>query len=219
MARHRTQWPLLLIGAAVVFGATPWSAAVWFAASRLAYVLFVGVSLRREEGRLRRDGHEAAWNRFARRSSWLMNNDAVAFTALCIVTADGFAQPASWPLTVAVGAVLVALGVGVKSWAAASLPAGSYHWRNFFVAPEKDAVRADGPYRWMSSPMYTVGYAHCYGAALALQSPAGMVAAAGAQASILLLHFLVEEPHLERLRALESLRAAAQAEAVPASGR
>jgi protein-S-isoprenylcysteine O-methyltransferase Ste14 len=199
--RFASHWPTLVVGAGVLFACPAWAAAAWFAASRLAYVLFVGASLRAEGRRGAGGGREASWTRFSARSSWLMDNDAVAFVVLCLATAGRFEFPMSWPASVTAGSALAVLGIGVKAWAAASLPPGSYHWRNFFLAPDRPTLSAAGPYRWMSSPMYTLGYAHAYGLAVALQSPAGLAAAALAQLSMLLLDLLVERPHLQRLHA------------------
>jgi len=193
--------PAVLVGLGVGYVGRTWSAIAWFAASRLAYVVYVAVSLRaatraRESGVGRSD---AAWARFRRVSSILMDNDAIAFGALCIVTRGADILPGPPWIEVAAGAALFALGVGVKLWANATLPPGSYHWRSFFdpSAASGELTNA-GPYRWLRHPMYTVGYAHAYGFALALGSIEGLFAAAGAQAAILLLNAVVERPHLRR---------------------
>lgn len=174
----------------------------WFVASRLAYVLFVGLSLRAEtrHGSLsRRGGPEKAWRRFSVRASWLMDNDAIAIAALCLVTAGTLAAPFPFWATAVAGLGLVVLGVGVKVWATSSLAPGSWHWRDFFIPSEDAAASAVGPYRFISNPMYTVGYAHAYGIALFFRSVHGIAAAAFAQATILLLLHAVERPHFGRM--------------------
>ena len=199
-----SHWPSLVAGFGIVRIDLPWLAVVWFAASRVAYVGYVGVSLRAQELRgppVAEGAEDGAWPRFSTRASWLMDNDAIAFVALCVVTAGTVAPSMPWSVAIVVGGVLVLLGSGVKIWANASLSPGSYHWRNFFIAPAPHTLVASGPYRWVSNPMYTIGYAHLYGVALAMKSLPGLAAAVGAQASILLLHLLVERPHLHRLRA------------------
>jgi protein-S-isoprenylcysteine O-methyltransferase Ste14 len=57
-----------------------------------------------------------------------------------------------------------------------------------------------GPYRFLSNPMYTIGYLQTYGVALIVGSWPGLVAAVFAHVSILLFHFLIEKPHFERLQ-------------------
>ena len=151
--------PTILLGLAVVCVADATLAAGWFAASRLAYVLFVGLSLRAVSngGAPRVEDADSVWRRFRDRSSWLMDNDAAAFCALCIVTrGDQILATPRW-VEIALGAVLVVVGAGVKIWANASLEEGSYHWRSFFVPHENGALVAVGPYRWLADPMYTIG--------------------------------------------------------------
>lgn len=202
LRRAAAHWPALVVGVGVHATGSAWLAASWFVASRLAYVLFVGTALRAEDRRDDRgEGRGAAWERFSARASWLMDNDAVAFVALCLVTAGVFPPGIPWTATVVAGFLLCVVGVGVKVLAAASLPVGSYHWRDFFLLPESRTLLAPGLYRWVSNPMYTLGYAHVYGLALALRSWPGLAAGAFAQASILLLLVLVELPHLRRHRA------------------
>lgn len=179
-------------------------ASAWLVASRLAYVLFVGISLRAEEKRgalSRRDGPDVAWARFRARAACLMLNDAVAIGALCIVTRGTMPPPGPPWVAVLAGLVLIVVGLGVKTWAAATLSEGSFYWRDFFVRPQKTVRSAQGPYRWLSNPMYTVGYAQTYGFALVFRSGPGLAGAAFAHVMILLLHALVERPHFRRLEA------------------
>jgi len=58
---------------------------------------------------------------------------------------------------------------------------------------------ATGPYRFISSPMYTVGYLQMYGLALMLRSFPGLIAAGFSQVAILTFYFLIEQPHFRRL--------------------
>jgi len=182
----------------------PAVAVAWFVAARLAYVLYVGRTLRTRErrgaGAPDADPRtaEAEWTRFRVRASWLMDHDAVAFVTLCLVTFSTWRTDLPWAVTWTVGGVLVVAGFSVKAWAAASLPPGSYHWRSFFLPGEAGPRSRQGPYRWISSPMYTLGYAHAYGAAVAARSLHGLAAAAFAHAAILALHVLVERPHVRR---------------------
>jgi len=193
--------PLVLAGLAVAFTGSVPLAVAWFVASRLAYVGFVGLSLRAEsrDGALsRRENPEAAWRRFSARASRVMFGDVVAFGALCIVTRATLPPLGPAWLAPVVGGLLVALGVGIKVWATKHLDEGSFYWRDFFVPPEHRNRSVSGPYRWLSNPMYTVGYAHAYGFAVLLGSGAGLAGAAFAQLAIVSLAVLVEHPHVRR---------------------
>jgi protein-S-isoprenylcysteine O-methyltransferase Ste14 len=121
-----------------------------------------------------------------------MDNDAAALFALCITTASSLGDVGLPSLLVTlIGVALTLLGFGMKLWATVSLPPGAYHWRDFFVRSDAP-VGAGGPYRFLSDPMYTVGYAHAYGIALLFRSVPGLIGALAGQALMLLLNVLVE---------------------------
>ena len=162
--------------------------------SRLAYVLFVGWTLRRDE-----NAGAEAFRRFRSRVMWVMNHDGFAFIVLCVVTRNTWTLPFSPALTFAVGAVLALVGVGTKVWAARTLGSDAYYWRNFFEPDRAIGPVASGPYRFASNPMYTIGYLQTYGLALMLRSFPGIIAAGFSQAAIFAFYFIVERPHFRRL--------------------
>src|SRR3989454_11988137 len=177
-----------------------WIALAYHLASRLAYVLYVGVTLKRQDrdGYLpRRHGPEAAFRRFRRVAAIVMANDAVSLGVLCLVSANTLHLGLPRGLTIAVGAGLALVGVATKMWAAATLGDG-YYWRNFFTPADRIVPKAAGPYRWLKNPMYTVGYLPSYGLALATASALGLIAALFDQCAILTFYHLVEKPHCER---------------------
>jgi protein-S-isoprenylcysteine O-methyltransferase Ste14 len=171
-------------------------------ASRLAYVLFVGIALRRQERDAiytRRYGETEGFRRFRRVAAIIMNHDAVVFILLCVVTRNTLTLPVSRLAAIVVGAVFVIVGVGIKIWAARTLGSNAYYWHNFFAPNDAQGPVSTGPYRFASNPMYTIGYLHTYGLALILGSLPGLVVSAFAHAAILAMYFLVEKPHFERL--------------------
>ena len=183
-----------------------WIALAYHLASRLAYVLYVGLTLNRQDRTAyltRRHGAEAGFRRFRRAAAFVMANDAVSFVVLCLVSANTLRVGLPRGLEIAVGAVLVLVGVSTKLWAAATLRDG-YYWRNFFAPGEPVVPNTAGPYRWLRNPMYTVGYLPTYGLALATGSVFGLVAALFAQSAILTFYRLVEKPHFERHRRTSS---------------
>src|SRR2546427_2393870 len=79
-------------------------------ASRLAYVLYVGLALRRQERTgyfTRRYGPEEGFRRFRRAAAILMSSDAVRFVALCLVSRNTPAIGVPRDLVLAAGAVVV----------------------------------------------------------------------------------------------------------------
>src|SRR5919109_560602 len=156
--------------------------------SRLAYVLYVGFVLRREE----LYGPSGNFRRFRRRASFVMNNDAVAFVALCVATRNTLHPAMPRALSVAIGVALAIIGLGTKLWAARTLGGEAYYWQNFFEPESGPDPATSGPYRFIRNPMYTVGYLQTYGLALIMRSLPGLFMSAFAQAAILTFHFLVE---------------------------
>jgi protein-S-isoprenylcysteine O-methyltransferase Ste14 len=179
-----------------------WIAISYFLVSRLAYVIGVGVALSRQQ----RDkyfslryGTKAGFLRFRRVASLIMNNDGVAFIVVCLATPHTLHVALPAPIQIGLGATLCLIGFGTKIWAARTLGARAYYWHNFFMPKPFVPPDPPGPYRYLKNPMYTVGYLHTYGLALLLGSLPGFLAAAIAQASILVFHHLVEKPHFELL--------------------
>ncbi len=170
-------------------------------ASRLAYVLYIGVALARQERSASftlQHGADEGFRRFRRVAAALMYNDAASFVWLCIATRHTLRLDVPPSITVIVGALLVLVGLAVKFWAAASLGAGAYYWRDFFLPAERSAP-AGGPYPFLKNPMYTVGYLPAYGCALVAASLPGLIAAALDQAAILAFYRWVEKPHVEKM--------------------
>jgi len=170
-------------------------------ASRLGYVLYIGIALARQERRTvstARHGGEQEFRRFRRSAAFFMYNDALSFVLLCGVTRDTLALGVPSVLSITAGAILVLVGFGTKVWARATVGAGAYYWRDFFFPIDRPVVTS-GPYAFLKNPMYTVGYLQTYGLALVTASLPGLIAAAIDQAGILLFYQLVERPHVERM--------------------
>src|SRR2546429_2969339 len=81
-------------------------------ASRLAYVLYVGLALRRQERTgyfTRRYGPEEGFRRFRRAAAILMSSDAVSFVVLCLVSRNTLAIALPRGLVLAAGAEVAVL--------------------------------------------------------------------------------------------------------------
>lgn len=173
-------------------------------ASRLAYVIGIGVALtqqKRSQRFTRHAGVEAGYRRFRRLAAIVMNNDALSFVILCLVTRGTLGPVLPSGVLLGIGLALILLGAGTKLWAAAALAPGAYHWHDVFEPSAFLALEPQGPYRLLKNPMYTVGYLHAYGFALVTGSWLGLLAAGFDQAAILTFHQLVEKPHVIRASA------------------
>jgi len=170
-------------------------------AARLAYVGYVWVGLTRQQKDgwwTTRWGIDGGFARFRRWASFIMTIDAVSFVAVCLVGWGTLPALVPRAAGVAIGVVLVLLGVGTKLWAAATLGKKAYYWYNFFTPAAPVARASAGPYRYLKNPMYTVGYLQTYGAALISGSLPGLIASVCDQAAILLFHWRVESTHFKR---------------------
>jgi protein-S-isoprenylcysteine O-methyltransferase Ste14 len=191
------------MGGAVAFG--------YHVASRLAYVLGVGIALRRQErhGASGERGSAARqFRRFRVLASILMVSDVASFGVLCVVTRHSLAKDLPSTLLLTLGLILIVFGVAIKAWAARRLGGKAFFWYNFFEPGAVIAPNPPGPYRFLKNPMYTVGYLPAYGLGLVCGSVPGVIAAAFDQAAILIFYRLVEKPHFDRLAQLNVRRAA-----------
>jgi len=178
------------------------AAVLYHIASRLTYVIWVGRVLQREE----RTGHYTkahgeveGFLHFRRTAALIMNNDAVSFVVMCVLTYG------TWPAGTArlpfalVGAALVVVGLGMKLWARAAVGADRYYWRDFFGQQATGSAPVGGPYRFFKNPMYVVGNLHLAGLALVAASWPALAVSLFSHAAILVFNHLVERPHVRRL--------------------
>lgn len=187
--------------ARVIESASTWAALGYGLASRLAYVVYVGIALSRQERSgyfTRRWGTQGGFRRFRRVAALLMINDAVSFVVVCLVGWNTLRLDVPRGLEVATGALLVVLGVVTKVWAARAVGARAFYWHDFF-SPVPTVATSTGPYRFLKNPMYTVGYVQTYGFALVSASLVGLVAAVFDQVAILTFYWWVEKPHFDRM--------------------
>jgi isoprenylcysteine carboxyl methyltransferase (ICMT) family protein YpbQ len=171
---------------------------VYLLFARLAYVVWVGATLKqqdRDQRYTRRYGVEGAYARFRRLSNVLMVNDTAAFILLNIVTIDTLHLPGPRAAQIAFGLAIGIFGIAIKAWATATLGTQSYHWHNFFVPTVPERPNPPGPYRFLKNPMYSVGYLQTYGLACVCASMYGMIASAFMQATIMVFNATVEKPH------------------------
>src|SRR2546428_9505833 len=101
-----------------------WIALGYHLASRLAYVLYVGLALKRQDRTAyltRRHGVEPGFQRFRRVAAFVMANDGVSLPVLCLVSADTLRVRLPRGLALAVGAVLGVIRAGTQVWGARTL--------------------------------------------------------------------------------------------------
>jgi hypothetical protein len=183
-------------------GVVPGSPLLWAGlavAARLAYVLYIGISLREQDRRraLTARWGERAHERFARRGTWLMNVDGVVL-AVAIAKFAGEISFLRAPLF-ALGWALIAVGWVVTVLSARALGMQAWLWGDFFHrSPSPPEPR--GIYRFVDDPKYVLGYLHAHGWALVCFSAVGLLLSAFAHAAILVYNHVVERPHFLALK-------------------
>jgi protein-S-isoprenylcysteine O-methyltransferase Ste14 len=125
--------------------------------------------------------------------------DTGSFILLNLLTIDTLHLPGPRWAQVAFGVALGLLGLGVKTWATRILGPRAYYWYNFFEPAEPVQWVPRGPYKYLSNPMYGVGYLQTYGLAFMCASLYGMIAAAFMQITIYVFNEVVEKPHFRAL--------------------
>jgi protein-S-isoprenylcysteine O-methyltransferase Ste14 len=179
------------------------AAVLYHIVSRLTYVIWVGRALQREErtGQYTKAyGEVEGFIRFRRTAALIMNNDAVSFVVMCVLTYGTWPAGTARLPFVLIGAVLVVVGLGMKLWARAAVGADRYYWRDFFGQPTAGgSAPVGGPYRFFKNPMYTVGNLHLAGLALVAASCPALAVSLFSLAAILVFNHVVERPHVRRL--------------------
>lgn len=102
---------------------------------------------------------------------------------------------------IALGVILALGGTLVNVWATYVVGLDTYYYRDLFIGRLSGDLRCVGPYRVFRNPMYGVGQASGYGAALLSLSPAGVLATLFNQLTMYVFNELIERPHLARVRA------------------
>lgn len=177
-------------------------AAAFLVLSRLAYVVGTGYMLvqqDRHQTYTRRLGVEGGFNYFRRVSTILMVFDTGSFILLNLLTIDTLDVPGPRWVYVVAGAALGILGLSVKAWATRILGPRAYYWFNFFEPAVPVQWVPRGPYKYLSNPMYGVGYLQTYGLAVMCASVYGLIGAAFMQICIYVFNETVEKPHFVAL--------------------
>jgi hypothetical protein len=185
----------LLPGAAFAIG--------YFVGSMLFYLLLIGLVLPQHGLRLRwirTHGEEAAFSRFEGWLSVAFFHNALSLTHLSEATAGTGTWPLlPQPLLLGVVGTLLVVSTVVKVWSAVVVGVGVYYWKDMFLGRPVSAFVVEGPYRWLSNPMYGVGQLSVYAIALYHHSGWGLAAAVLNQALVFGFYGLAEKPFIRRV--------------------
>jgi len=203
--RMRSSWIVALVvatglGIGVMAVASTTLTITYFVATWAYY--YIGNSLILGTGwnhvAIRRLGAETAFRRYEVLVGTMFVSQGLGVTAMCaLIDAPIVLIPHAVALPL--GAVMLAIGFGIKTWAIHLVGLDTYYFKDLFVGEFQGSLVTSGPYRWLANPMYGVGQLHAYGLALMSNSMSGLLAAAFCQLSIYGFYFAVERPFLARM--------------------
>lgn len=107
-----------------------------------------------------------------------------------------------WPfrsyqdILVAAGMLVSATGMLVNVWSALIIGIDVYYYKDLFVGRPVTEFKKEGPYKFISNPMYAIGQAGGYGTALMFGSFAGLAGILLNQVLMYIFYYTVEKPHV-----------------------
>jgi len=172
-------------------------AAAMHLAFRLAYYFYVGHALKAAQFNHAgsNEARYSEWLKFKSRAAFILNADGV--TLALVIAASLSTISASFDLTwlKVTGALLVLVGIGVKTSAYRVIGLKGYYWYNFFCIEQEREYVAKGIYKYLKNPMYGLGYMHAFGFALMFLSFWGLVFALFDWIVVWAFYFVFERPH------------------------
>ena len=166
-------------------------------AFRLAYYFYVGHAIRAAQLDTT-SSHEtryANWLKFKNRASFILNADGVTLALVIAVTLNTITAGFDLTLLRVAGAVLVILGIWVKTSAYGVIGTKGYYWYNFFCVEQERVYVAKGIYKYLKNPMYGLGYMHAFGFPLLFLSFWGLLFALFDWLVVWAFYFVFERRH------------------------
>jgi protein-S-isoprenylcysteine O-methyltransferase Ste14 len=177
-------------------------AVVYFLISELLYIGFISVVLTRPGLRLwfrKKWGEERGYLIYEAILGILFFHNAFSIGYVASST-EGFLDfHNAGKFIMAVSAAFFVAGFLVKLLAAKAVTTEIYYWKDMFLGRKICSFVVSGPYRYLNNPMYGVGQAQAYSAALWYGSLYGLFAAFINQLLIFTFYFLVEKKFISRI--------------------
>jgi protein-S-isoprenylcysteine O-methyltransferase Ste14 len=94
------------------------------------------------------------------------------------------------------GVILSAIGLWINISATMIIGIDTYYYKDLFLRRILTPFQVAGPYRYFSNPMYGIGQASGYGAALMVGSLEGLLATLMNQVMMYVFYYAIEKPHV-----------------------
>jgi hypothetical protein len=154
-----------------------------------------------------------AWMFFQRGLSFALLLKLHAWTVLDAL--PGFDAGALTVACQAAGFALSAVGLYINVHATLIIGVDTYYYRDLFLRSSLVGFQKRGPYAVFRNPMYGIGQASAYGAAMMVGSLEGFFVAIVNQGLMYLFQFVIEEPHVRKLMSMRPERVRASVSSRP----
>ncbi len=98
-----------------------------------------------------------------------------------------------------VGIPIILIGLITNIWSTVIVGIDVYYYKDLFLGRKIGDFKKEGPYNFLSNPMYSVGQASGYGTAIISASLPGVLVIFLNQILMYIFYLLFEKPHIKRI--------------------
>ncbi|MEC8979463.1 MAG: methyltransferase, partial [Candidatus Thermoplasmatota archaeon] len=171
----------------------PYAIACW-AFYYVGMTLVLGTGIKR--WMISKFGEDRAWLGFQVILGLMFFNVGTGISAAALHQQGAFALPplVMWALLVP----MFIIGFVIKFWSTWVVGVDVYYYKDLFHEKSHKQWTEAGPYKWLSNPMYGIGYLHSYCLGIMLGSLWGLFYAAICHLSIFVFYQIAEKPFIVR---------------------
>ncbi len=98
-----------------------------------------------------------------------------------------------------VGIPIIIIGLVTNIWSALIIGIDVYYYKDLFLGRKIGEFRKEGPYNFLSNPMYSIGQASGYGTAILSASVPGIAFIFLNQVLMYIFYLMFEKPHIKKI--------------------
>lgn len=98
-----------------------------------------------------------------------------------------------------IGIPIIMIGLITNVWSTVIVGIDVYYYKDLFLGRKIGEFKKEGPYNFLSNPMYSVGQASGYGTAIISASLPGVVVIFLNQILMYIFYLLFEKPHIKKI--------------------
>jgi len=180
----------------------PQLSAAYFVISTLLYIGFIFLVL--PENGLRhwfisRYGEERGYRVYEAILSVLFFHSGASVGYVSLTTSGEIFRSLNQDLLFWLALIISGVGLTVKVWSAKVVGVDIYYWKDMFLGRKITSFAVEGPYKYLSNPMYGIGQLQAYGVAIMFGSAKGLIAALIYQCAIFIFYHSAEKNFIQRV--------------------